>query len=122
MRYPPKSQTSYFGDLGERFAQNLLQKYGYKILSRKFRSKFGEIDLITLKDDCVVFVEVKTRYSNKFGKPEEAVTPLKLKRIKKTAEYFCLLNPNLPKKLLIEVLAIEVREGKVSSYRIIKVD
>jgi putative endonuclease len=122
MKVASKLQTSYFGNLGEIFAQKLLETKGYKILKRKFRSTFGEIDLICLKDDTLVFVEVKTRWSKKFGSPEESVTPHKLSKIKKTAQYFSLLNPSLPKKQLIEVMAIEVDEGKVSSVKVIKVD
>lgn len=117
-----KTQTSHFGNLGERFAESLLKRKGYSILKTKFRSRFGEVDIIALKDSTLVFVEVKTRWSEKFGKPEEAVTPWKLKKIAKTGEYFSLLNPTLPKKLLIEVVAIEVENGKVTSAKIITVD
>ncbi|OGM15132.1 hypothetical protein A2V56_00525 [Candidatus Woesebacteria bacterium RBG_19FT_COMBO_42_9] len=117
-----KFPTRYFGDKGEKFAKKFLYERGYKILTTKFRCRFGEIDIVALKDGVLVFIEVKTRWSEKFGKPEEAVTPWKLQRIKRTAEYFSLLNSNLPKKLLIEVVAIEVREERVTKAKIITVD
>lgn len=113
-----------FGDLGESIATDLLVKKGYKIIAKNFRSKFGEIDIVANCGDTLVFVEVKTRWSRKFGKPEEAVIPRKLYRIKKAAEYYCLLNNvdlnNI--KARIDVVAIEIENGQVTSAKIIEVD
>lgn len=117
-----KSDTRSFGKLGEDYATELLARSGYKILTRNFRSKFGEIDIVAQDADTLVFVEVKTRWSKKFGSPEEAVNPQKLFKIKKTAEYFSLTHPTLPKKLRIDVVAIEIEGGKVVSSKIIKVN
>jgi len=117
-----KRQTSLQGNLAENFASNFLSQNGYKVIDRNFRSKFGEIDIIALKDDYLAFVEVKARWSNKFGLPEEAVTSSKLWKIGRTGEYYSLLHSDLPKKLRIEVVALEIEDRKVSSARIIKVD
>jgi putative endonuclease len=118
----PKKANLNLGKQGEKFASEILQSRGYKIIKQNFRSKFGEIDIIAIKDNCLIFIEVKTRYSQKFGSPEEAVTWTKLNRIKKTAQYFSLLNPELPKKLKIEVVALELLNGKVYSAKIIQVE
>jgi putative endonuclease len=64
----------------ERAAQFLVQK-GYRILERNYRTRSGEIDLIALHKDEVVFVEVKTRTSDAFGAPELAVNPRKQGRM-----------------------------------------
>lgn len=117
-----KRQTSLQGKLAEDFASKFLTQNGYKIVDRNFRSKFGEIDIIALKDDYLAFFEVKARWSNKFGLPEEAVTPSKLWKIGRTGEYYSQLHPDLSKKLRIEVVALEIEDRKVSSARIIKVD
>jgi putative endonuclease len=117
-----KSQSSAFGKLAEDFAVKLLTNNGYRVIDRNFRSKFGEIDIIAIKDQCLVFVEVKARWSLKFGRPEEAVTPSKLWKIGRTGEYYSLLHPDLPKKLRINVVALEIESGKVSAARIIQVD
>ena len=117
-----KSPSNTFGKLAEDFAVKLLSQKGYKIIDRNFRSRFGEIDIVALKEDVLVFVEVKARWSLKFGKPEEAVTPSKLWKIGKTGQYYSLLHPDLPKKLRIDVVAIEIVNGKVSSAKIINVD
>lgn len=109
-----------YGEIGEEYAYRLLKNNGYQVIQRNFRSKIGEIDIIALQSGTLVFVEVKTRWSRKFGKPEEAVTPRKLNKIKRIGEYYLLTHPNLPKKLRIDVVAIEVNGGKVMSARIIK--
>ncbi|MCX6704527.1 MAG: YraN family protein [Candidatus Woesebacteria bacterium] len=117
-----KSLPSTQGKLAEDFAINLLGKNGYKVIDRNFRSKFGEIDIVAIKDGVLVFVEVKARWSFKFGKPEEAVTPSKLWKIGRTGEYYSLLHPDLPKNLRIDVVALEIENGKLSTARIISVD
>lgn len=115
-------KTSELGRLAEDFASNLLQSKGYKIIDRNFHSRFGEIDIIAIEGSTLVFVEVKARWSNKYGSPEEAVTPQKLYKIKKTGEYYSLKNPNLSKKLRIDVVALEISGRQVTSSKIIKVD
>lgn len=108
------------GKLGEDFAVSYLQKQGYKILQRNFYSKFGEIDIIALDDNTLVFVEVKTRWSKEYGYPEESITPRKIKHLIKAAQYFKLVNPNTPQIMRIDVVAIEVESGVVGKIRVIK--
>lgn len=115
-------KTSDLGNLAEDFAVKLLESRGYKIKDRNFRSRFGEIDIVALDGSTLVFVEVKARWSLKFGAPEEAVTKYKLFKIKKTGEYYSLLHPDLPKKLRIDVVALEIEGRAVSSAKIIQVD
>ena len=64
---------------------NHLKKKGYKILEKNFVSPFGEADIICLKNDEIVFVEVKTRQSEKFGLPREAVDIKKQENYRKIA-------------------------------------
>lgn len=118
---PGKSPTSALGKLSEDFACEFLLSKGYKIITRNFRSKFGEIDVVALDKNTLVFIEVKARWSLKFGNPEEAVTPWKLAKVVKTAEYFCQLHSDLPKKLRIDVVALEISGRKVSSVKLINV-
>ena len=92
------------GIYGEKYASKLLIRNGYNIVENNFRSKYGEIDIIAIKDNTLVFVEVKARTSIKFGKPEEAVTKKKLNNIVKTSEYYCTINKGLPVKKRIEVV------------------
>ena len=113
--------TRDLGAFGEDLAEKFLQKNGYKILQRNFRSRFGEIDIVAQDKDVLVFVEVKARWSEKFGLPEEAITPWKLRSIIKTTQYFQLLNPKLPEALRIDLVAIELSSsGEVKRIEIIK--
>lgn len=105
------------GKLGEKTAVEFLRKKGYKILTRNFRSKFGEIDIVGQFKNVLVYIEVKTRWSKKFGYPEEAVTPSKIRSIVKTGDYFKLLNPNTPELVRVDVVAIEVEGRKVIGVR-----
>lgn len=116
-----KKETSKFGGLAEDFAVKTLTSKGYKILDRNFRSRFGEIDIVAREGDTLVFVEVKARTSHLFGQPEEAVSPQKIWKIGKTGEYYSLMHPDLPKRLRIDVVAIDIIGGKIGSVKIIKV-
>lgn len=73
-----KKQT---GDDGEAEAAAFLQSKGYEIVERNFRHKKSEIDIIAMKDNWLVFVEVKTRSYAYFGYPEEFVDAAKQKQI-----------------------------------------
>ena len=55
---------------------------------RNYRDKFGEIDIIARDSDTYVFVEVKTRRSNHFGTPEEAVTTQKMRQVVRVAQSY----------------------------------
>lgn len=112
--------TIQAGRLGEDAAVKLLTREGYKILTRNFRSRQGEIDIVAQDQDVLVFVEVKTRWNKKFGYPEEAVTPQKLWSIERTGQYYKLTHPNIPDLLRIDVIAVEVEGNRVVSARIIK--
>jgi putative endonuclease len=76
------------GDRGEDLAAAALKKQGYQILERNFNTPMGEIDLVARHQGCLVFIEVKTRKSLRFGPPEEAVTAAKQRRLQRLAEYY----------------------------------
>ena len=76
------------GRRGEEEAVRFLSKKGVKILERNFRDRNGEIDLIGEQDGVLLFIEVKYRGSQRFGTPEEAVTPEKQHNICRTALYY----------------------------------
>lgn len=116
-----KTDQKFFGSLGENYAVSLLKKKGYRILEKNFRTKLGEIDIIALDRDTLVFVEVKARWSRRFGRPEEAVTPQKINKIKKAIGYYKLLHQDSSDKMRIEVVSLEIQNGKLTSEKIIPV-
>ncbi len=96
------------GKKGEDFASAYLSKHGYRLLERNFQKRYGELDIICVKDKTLIFVEVKTRVGHAFGRPEESVTPRKLAEVKQTALYYKMLHPELPDALRIDVIGIEL--------------
>ena len=78
------------GDKGEHIAGNYLQKNGYDILERNYRAGKSEIDIICRRNNMLVFVEVKTRTSNKFGHPEAFVNDAKAAKIMEGAEAYMI--------------------------------
>ena len=78
----------FLGNAGEAAAARWLQRAGMVIVARGFRARFGEIDLIARDGAVVVFVEVKTRTHDVFGRPAEAVTARKRARIARVASLF----------------------------------
>lgn len=80
--------TKILGDMGENIAAIYLERKGYYIIERKFKTRVGEIDLIARKNHTIVFIEVKTRQSLEFGRPGEAVGYRKQQKIIKTANWY----------------------------------
>lgn len=76
------------GKAGEDLAVSFLQGKGFKVIERNFRTAYGEIDIICELSGGLVLVEVKTRRSHRFGLPQEAITPAKIRHLKKAAYVF----------------------------------
>lgn len=90
---PPPSPTAERGARGEQWAARYLRRHGYKILYRQFRTPNGEIDIVARHRDWLVFVEVKTRATEQFGSPADAVDRAKQLHITKVAlDYLRLLH------------------------------
>ena len=65
------------GAAGEKLAAQFLLRRGYSIIETNYRCREGEVDIIASKEDCVVFIEVRTKRSSAFGSPEESITDRK---------------------------------------------
>jgi len=97
------------GHFGESIAASFLEKKGYIILERNWRTPYGEIDLITKENDVVAFVEVKTRASSSLGPPEISITPRKEEHMRSAAEYFIQQHPELINDWRIDVVTVQIR-------------
>ncbi len=87
---PQDVHKKVLGSKGERLVEKYLKKQGCKLLKRNYRTPFGEADLIVLDGDEVVFVEVKTRTTDRYGTPSEAVGKVKRERYYKIAKCYWL--------------------------------
>jgi putative endonuclease len=76
------------GSAGETMACETLRRTGLKVLERNYRCELGEIDIVAGRAGLVVFCEVKTRRSDRWGAPAEAVTPVKQARIRRVAVHW----------------------------------
>lgn len=76
------------GERGESIACDALEKLGYRVIQRRYRSRFGEIDLVADEGGTVVFVEVKTKTDGSFSDPVESVTLQKQRRLVSMAEEY----------------------------------
>ncbi len=94
--------------LGEEIATNYLKNKGYKIIERNFRKGYGEIDIICIKDNTLVFIEVKTRTSDLYGGAIESITYHKIKSLVKTAQFYKMLHPRLPEAMRIDAILIDL--------------
>lgn len=105
------------GKLGEEEAIRFLKKEGYKILERNVRSKIGEVDIIARNKKEIVFIEVKTRSSDEFGFPSEAVDRKKILKLEKLALLY-LQRKKIKLPFKFEILCV-IKEGKNFKFDII---
>ena len=99
------------GKNGEKAALEYLEKQGYTILEKNFSCRQGEIDIIALDEDYIVFFEIKSRTSTEYGLPSEAVTEKKIKHILKAASYYLYKHHLENANIRIDVIEVYVRKG-----------
>ena len=100
------------GQRGEDEATKYLEQKGYKIIERNFLCRQGEIDIIALDKNYIVFIEIKARTSTEYGLPSESVTERKKKHMLKAIGYY-LYKRNLENEnIRIDVIEVYVKEGK----------
>ena len=94
------------GDYGERLAARFLEDHGMQVIDRNWRCAHGELDLVARDGDCLVFCEVKTRRSVRFGDPLEAVTGDKAVRLRRLAAAWLRAHDVHGARVRIDVVAI----------------
>lgn len=105
------STGGWFGDVGEREAARYLAQKNYRIVCRQVRNIGGEIDLVAMDGETVVFVEVKTRRGAEQGAPFEAVNSEKQRRMTRAALVFLKQSRWLEKRSRFDVISIVWPEG-----------
>ena len=105
------------GRLGERAATSHLRRQGLKFLTANFRSARGEIDLVFREDDCLVFVEVKTRSSENWTRPAAAVNARKRRLLSQTALDYLRRLKNPPVKIRFDIVEVLLADGAVREVR-----
>jgi putative endonuclease len=99
------------GRLGEEIALDFLIKNGYRFIERNWRFEdFGEIDIVCVKGEKLVFVEVKTQVGSSYKEPEEAVDERKIRALSRTGWMYSETHPKLLPSLRIDVVGIILNE------------
>ena len=100
------------GEIGEKIANKYLVENGYQIIKKNFRCKQGEIDIIAKDKNEIVFVEVKTRTNEKYGRASEAVNKIKKIHMKKSAAIFLKENNFSRFTIRFDVIEVYMINGK----------
>jgi putative endonuclease len=105
------------GKLGERAAKTHLKRHGLKFLTANFRSPRGEVDLVFRDEDCLAFVEVKTRSSEEWLRPAAAVDAERRRRLTRTALDYLRLLRNPQVKIRFDIVEVLLESGAVREVR-----
>ena len=103
------------GALGEQLAVEHLQAVGLRVLGRNWRCRYGELDVIAADDSSrtAVFVEVKTRTTDRFGGVAEAVTPQKVRRLRRLAGLWLAAHDATWSLVRIDVVGVRIGRRRV---------
>ena len=100
-------QRQEFGKEGENVAVRELERLGYEILARRYRTRYGEIDIVASDAGTIAFVEVKTRATGEFGTAAEAVTAAKQRRLASMATDYLARHQLTNRPCRFDVVAID---------------
>jgi len=102
------------GKNGEDEAVKYLEKQGYTIIERNFSCRQGEIDIIALDKNYLVFIEIKSRTSIEYGLPSESVTERKIKHMLKAIQYYLYKRHLENTNIRIDAIEVYVQANKYS--------
>jgi putative endonuclease len=105
--------TDAFGELGERIAVRWLERAGWRILSRRYRSGRRDIDVVAERDGLIAFVEVKARTGEAFGSPVEAVHRRKQRELAKSAQTWIDRHGRTGESYRFDVMGVLLKERRV---------
>lgn len=104
------------GKTGEDRAERFLKDRGYRILHRNYRCPLGEIDIVARDGNTLVFVEVKTRSTSRFGTPVESVDERKRNRLRRLALYYIKNNFRTEPPVRFDIIGVST-DGKIEHLK-----
>ena len=110
----PTRHQSTLGELGETLACRELRRRGYVILARRYRTRHGEIDIVAVDRSVLVFAEVKTRTSGRYGGALAAVTPAKQRKLTLMALDYLARSHTSGIGCRFDVVGVVIEEGRRS--------
>ena len=115
------SHNQKIGEFGETLAKNYLIRHGYKIIDANVKLSYQELDIVALKDELIIFVEVKTRLSQFYGPAENAFQFTKMERFKRGMEMY-IGNKNLyAEEVRADLITVDIdqlkKTAKIKHYK-----
>ena len=115
------SHNQKIGEFGETLAKNYLVRHGYKIIDANVKLSYQELDIVALKDELIIFVEVKTRLSQFYGPAENAFQFTKMERFKRGMEMY-IGNKNLyAEEVRADLITVDIdqlkKTAKIKHYK-----
>ncbi|MDO5717261.1 MAG: YraN family protein [Tissierellia bacterium] len=107
------------GDIGEDLALEFLEQKGLYVLERNYRNYVGEIDIVAMDEEYLVFIEVKTRLSDRFGMPNEAVDDRKKRKIYDTSAIYIAEKNCTDLDVRYDIVEVLRENGKFSIHHIV---
>lgn len=107
------------GQTGEDLAAGHLLRNGFQIVARNWRYRHWEVDIIASRGKFLHFIEVKTRTSHRYGKPEESITREKMNHLRNIAEEYQYQHPEW-KFIQFDVMAVTITHGELKEIFVIE--
>ena len=108
-----KHENKLSGSTGEKLAEKYLRSNGYRVLARNFSTDVGEIDLIVTDDSYLIFVEVKSRMSDTYGMPAEAVDIHKQKKLSMVASQYIKKSMLFGAPVRFDIIEVRLDTGEI---------
>lgn len=108
------NNNKYYGNMGEDIATRFIENKGYKILERNYRTLGTEIDIIARDKNELIFIEVKSRNSRKYGNASEAVTNFKMQNIIKTATAYIMEKSLYDIQVRFDIIEVYFKEKEIN--------
>ncbi|MFA5360184.1 MAG: YraN family protein [Patescibacteria group bacterium] len=109
------------GKFGEILAKNYLIRHGYKIIDTNVKLSYQELDIIALKDDLIIFIEVKTRVSQFYGPAENAFQLNKIERFRRGIEMYINNKKLYVEEIRADLITVDIdhikKTAKIKHYK-----
>ena len=110
------------GDWGEELAVRFLGEKGYKIIATNYRCAFGEVDIVAMDGEELVFVEVRARRPGIFGTPEESVSTHKLRRLMAACQDYLQKSGQENIQWRVDLISVRLGESRSQNPKVERID
>jgi putative endonuclease len=117
---PSLKSALEIGNYGERVAASFVRRHGYRVLTRNCKTDRGEIDLVCRDGDVLVFVEVRSRSSDPFGRPAESIDTRKEEALRAAAEDYLQLLKRDDITWRVDVVEVRLKTGEVPACTLLQ--